>query len=109
MGMSDRDRLMLSAQISTESALHDQFEEYREQQGFESKSEAVRSAVREGIEHRSNASDRLGDLTGSLGWAFLALSLAGLALGSTTPAGAAGFVAAVLFAASAGARWRGGV
>lgn len=107
--MSDRDRLMLSAQISTESALHDEFEEYQEQQGFESKSEAVRSAVREGIEYRSNASDRAAELAGSLGWAALALSLAGLALGSTTPAGVAAVLAAVLFVLSAVARWRGGL
>jgi anti-sigma factor RsiW len=109
IGMSDRDRLMLSAQISTESALHDEFEEYQEQQGFESKSEAVRSAVREGIEHRSNASDRFGELAGSLGWASLSLSLAGVAVGLTAPAGAAAVLAAVLFVVSAVVRWRGGL
>jgi len=107
--MSDRDRLMLSAQISTESALHDQFEEYQEQHGFESKSEAVRSAVREGIEHRRSASDRTAELTGSFGWAALSLSLAVLALGYTIPAGAVALLAAVLFVLSAVARWRGGL
>ena len=48
--MSDTDRIMLSAQVSTGSALHEEFDEYREEKGFESKSEAVRAAVRDGIE-----------------------------------------------------------
>jgi Arc/MetJ-type ribon-helix-helix transcriptional regulator len=82
-------------------------EELTDEEGY-NKSEAVRRLVEDGIEHRSNASDRLGELAGSLGWASLSLSLAGLALGSTTPAGAAAVLAAVLFVASAVARWRGG-
>lgn len=82
-------------------------EELTDEQGY-NKSEAVRRLVEDGIEHRSNASDRFGELTGSLGWASLALSLAGLAVGFTTPAGVAALLAAVLFVASAVARWRGG-
>ena len=48
--MSDTDRIMLSAQVSTGSTLHEQFTEYQDSKGFESKSEAVRAAVRDGIE-----------------------------------------------------------
>ena len=40
----------LSAQVREDSALYDGFEEYRERHGFESKSEAVRSALRQGVE-----------------------------------------------------------
>ena len=82
-------------------------EQLTDEQGY-NKSEAVRRLVEDGIEHRSNASDRTAELAGSLGWASLAVSLAGLALNSTTPAGVAAGIAAVLFVVSAVARWRGG-
>jgi Arc/MetJ-type ribon-helix-helix transcriptional regulator len=104
--MSDPNTQMLSAQVREDSALWEEFEEFSA--GYESKSEAVRAAVREGLQPTTNRS-QLVDLTGSLGWAFLALSLAGLALGSTTPAGVAAVLAAVLFVLSAVTRWRGGL
>jgi len=44
------DSTMLSAQVSEDSALWDGFEEYQEANGFESRSEALRSALRDGIE-----------------------------------------------------------
>ena len=83
-------------------------EQLTDEQGY-TKSEAVRRLVEDGIEHRSNASDRLGKLAGSFGWASLSVSLAALALNSTTPAGVAAGVAAVLFVVSAVVRWRGGL
>lgn len=43
-------RNTLSAQVREESALYEGFQEYRDRHGFESKSEAVRSALRDGIE-----------------------------------------------------------
>jgi len=82
-------------------------EQFRKEKGI-TKSEAVKRLVQSGIEHRSNAFDRTAELAGSLGWASLALSLAGLALNSTTPAGVAAGIAAVLFVVSAVARWRQG-
>ena len=82
-------------------------EQFRKEKGI-TKSEAVKRLVQSGIEHRSNASDRTAELAGSLGWASLAVSLAALAVGLTTPAGAAALLAAVLFVVSAVARWRGG-
>lgn len=44
------DREMLSAQVSKDSALLKQFKEYKERNGFENRSEALRAAVRQGIE-----------------------------------------------------------
>jgi hypothetical protein len=85
----------------------EEVEQFREEKGI-TKSEAVKRLVQSGVEHRSNASDRTAELAGSLGWASLSLSFAGLAVGFTTPAGAAALLAAVLFVASAVARWRGG-
>jgi Arc/MetJ-type ribon-helix-helix transcriptional regulator len=41
---------MLSAQVSEDSALWEGFEEYQEANGFESRSEALRAALRDGIE-----------------------------------------------------------
>lgn len=82
-------------------------EQLREEKDI-TKSEAVKRLIQSGIKHRSTASDRAAELAGSLGWASLALSLAGLAAGLTTPAGAAAVVAALLFVVSAVARWRGG-
>lgn len=46
--MSDRE--MLSAQVSKDSALWEDFSEYKERNGFESRSEAMRAALRQGIE-----------------------------------------------------------
>jgi len=51
-------RNTLSAQVREDSALYEGFQEYRDRHGFESKSEAVRSAIREGVE-----SDRAGGAT----------------------------------------------
>ena len=86
----------------------DEVEQLREEKDI-TKSEAVKRLVQSGIEHRSNASDRTAELAGSLGWASLAVSLAALAVGLTTPAGAAALLAAVLFVVSAVVRWRGGL
>ena len=83
-------------------------EQLREEKNI-TKSEAVKRLIQSGVEHRSNKSDRAAELSGSLGWASLSLSLAALALNSTTPAGVAAGVAAVLFVVSAVARWRGGL
>jgi len=44
------DRHMLSAQLQTDSPLNERFEEFRETEGFESKSEAVRAALRLGLD-----------------------------------------------------------
>jgi Arc/MetJ-type ribon-helix-helix transcriptional regulator len=41
---------MLSAQLQTDSPLNERFEEFRETEGFESKSEAVRAALRLGLD-----------------------------------------------------------
>ena len=41
---------MLSAQVSKDSALWEDFSEYKERNGFESRSEAMRAALRQGIE-----------------------------------------------------------
>jgi Arc/MetJ-type ribon-helix-helix transcriptional regulator len=41
---------MLSAQLQADSPLHDRFEEFRDVEGFESKSEAVRAALRLGLD-----------------------------------------------------------
>ena len=46
--MSDRE--MLSAQVSKDSALWDDFQAYQERNGFESRSEALRSALRQGVD-----------------------------------------------------------
>jgi len=46
--MSDRE--MLSAQVSKDSALWEDFSEFKERNGFESRSEAMRAALRQGIE-----------------------------------------------------------
>ena len=46
--MSDRE--MLSAQVSKDSALLEQFQEYKERNGYENRSEALRAALRQGIE-----------------------------------------------------------
>ncbi len=51
-------RNTLSAQVREDSALYEGFQEYRDRHGFESKSEAVRSALRQGVE-----SDRSGGPT----------------------------------------------
>ena len=85
----------------------EKIEELTEEQGY-TKSEAVRRLVVDGIERRSGTAGRIAEIAGSLGWASLAVSLAGLALNSTTPAGIAAGLAAVLFVVSAVARWRQG-
>ena len=82
-------------------------EQFREEKGI-TKSEAVKRLVQSGVEHRREPFEEEAELAGSLGWASLALSLAGLGFGFTTPGGAAALLAAVLFVASAVARWRGG-
>lgn len=46
--MSNRNTL--SAQVREDSALYEGFQEYQERHGFESKSEAVRAALRQGVE-----------------------------------------------------------
>ena len=43
-------RNTLSAQVREDSALYEGFQEYQERHGFESKSEAVRAALRQGVE-----------------------------------------------------------
>lgn len=48
--MSNRNKHTLSAQVREDSALYDSFQEYREKNGFESKSEAVRAALRQGVD-----------------------------------------------------------
>lgn len=85
----------------------EEVEQFREEKGI-TKSEAVKRLVQSGVEHRREPFEEEAELAGSLGWASLSLSLAGLALGITAPAGAAALLAAVLFVASAVARWRGG-
>ena len=42
----------LAAQVDTDAALYERFEEFREMNGFESKSEAVRQAIRRGLTDR---------------------------------------------------------
>lgn len=44
------DSTMLSAQVSEDSALWEGFKEYQEANGFESRSEALRAALRDGVE-----------------------------------------------------------
>lgn len=44
------DRHMLSAQLQTDSPLNKRFKEFRDAEGFESKSEAVRAALRLGLD-----------------------------------------------------------
>ena len=100
------DRVTLGVQFDPDSELLEEFEEYKENNGFTSRAETMRHLMREELQ---SDGDRVDELTGSLGWAFLALSLAGLAVGLTTPAGVAAVLAAVLFVLSAVARWRGGL
>ena len=82
-------------------------EQFRKEKGI-TKSEAVKRLVQSGVEHRRERFKKEAELARSLGWASLALSLAGLALNSTTPAAVAAGIAAVLFVVSAVARWRQG-
>lgn len=57
------DRHMLSAQLQTDSPLNERFEEFRECEGFESKSEAVRAAMRIGLdEYHSDGRSALDEL-----------------------------------------------
>lgn len=59
--MSEKDTI--AAQVRYDSSLHDRFEEFEEQRGFESRSEAVRTLMRAGLdehdeeqeEHRAEA------------------------------------------------------
>jgi Arc/MetJ-type ribon-helix-helix transcriptional regulator len=46
-----------SAQVESDSELVDQFEEYREENSMTSKSEAVRTLLREGLEDEQNSQD----------------------------------------------------
>jgi len=46
--MSDVDTI--GAQVSHDSQLHERFEDYEEEMGFESRSEAVRSLLRTGLD-----------------------------------------------------------
>jgi Arc/MetJ-type ribon-helix-helix transcriptional regulator len=46
-----------SAQVEEDSELVDQFEEYRESNSMTSKSEAVRTLIREGLEDEQNSQD----------------------------------------------------
>jgi len=41
----------IGAQVSHDSQLHERFEEYEEEMGFESRSEAVRALLRTGLDH----------------------------------------------------------
>jgi hypothetical protein len=99
------DRVTLGVQFDPDSELLEEFEEYKENNGFTSRAETMRHLMREELQ---SDGDRYAELAGSSGWAALSVSLAGLALGSTTPAGAAAGLAAVLFVLSAVTRWRGG-
>jgi len=47
----------LSAQVEEDSELVDQFQEYRESNSMTSKSEAVRTLIREGLEDEQNSQD----------------------------------------------------
>jgi len=75
------------------------------------KSEAVRRLIQDGIEKRQEdeqaGTSPRSALIERLGWAFLALALAGLALELPTAAGASAIVAAALFVGGAAVRWRG--
>jgi hypothetical protein len=99
------DRVTLGVQFDPDSELLEEFEEYKENNGFTSRAETMRHLMREELQ---SDGDRAAELVGSLGWAALSFSLAALAVGWTTPAGGTALLAAVLFVASAVARWRGG-
>ena len=83
-------------------------EEIEEKHGV-AKSEAMRRVITDGLEYRQRRQQQtFSEILEKFGWASLAVSLAGLALNSTTPAGIVAGIAAVLFVVSAVARWRGG-
>jgi len=51
--MSDSEHM--TARVSSDSRLWEDFEDFREREGYESKSEAVRAAVRRGVLEQSDA------------------------------------------------------
>lgn len=95
-------RNTLSAQVREDSALYEGFQEYRERHGFESKSEAVRAALREGV--KSAPAERGADPTSEAASRSTLTALALYAVAEIvafpTPARYTLFGAAAVFAAA---------
>jgi hypothetical protein len=107
--MSDRE--MLSAQVSKDSALLKQFKEYKERNGFENRSEALRAALRQGIEADTEpdpptgpaaalskiAGEQLTEQLGVLSRYIIALAVSLMAIEFGVPGGVLWFIPVVFF------------
>jgi len=91
----------LATKVSEDSELYRSFDDYADD--YSSKSEALRVAIRRGMED-----DRVAQLGERGAWGVLSLSIAGLALDVGVLAGVAAVAAAVLFIGTGVYRWRAG-
>ena len=94
----------VGAQMDEDTDLYQEFDEFADE--YQSQSEAVRAALRRGIEESPTGSDstsRLGELAG---WGALAFALGVFALGQSFLAGISALTAAAVFIGVAGYRWR---
>jgi len=102
---------MLSAQVSKDSALLEQFKEYKERNGYENRSEALRAALRQGIEADTEpdpptgpaaalskiAGEQLTEQLGLLGRYIIVLAVSLMAFELRVPGGPVWLVPVVLF------------
>jgi len=92
----------VAAQLSDDSKLWDDFDEF--QTDYQNKSEAVRVALRRGME--ANSRSEPGRVGERVAWGTLAFSLAALAFGQSSLAGVVALLAGILFVGTALYRWR---